>query len=436
MAANLTITRSTNFFNDQDEQGVFDPGDVLYTRVTIQNNGDQNATNVRFLDSFTGTTLIAGTLNVSPIAFNDTFTAVANTVLRVGGAGTINGGESTVVVGNLLSNDRGSASLGTGIILGDSVPGFQIVTVTGGVSAKGGTFSIFSDGSFNYINDGADDEIDLTGGDTFTYTIRDAGLDGILGNADDLTSTATVKINFVLQGASGTPVHRVWYVDPSAAPGGDGTSAKPFQTLTALNGAGGAGDIDSAGHVIYVKGTVSGALQLEASQKLIGTGEELLVGGFQITPDGGANSTLNAAGGFAVSLSTNNTIAGINLGGTGGIAGSSFGTLTVTDDVVVNTTGQALNLSSGTITGSGFASVSSSGGGNNIALGQIDGTVNLGGGALSAPAARGARDDAASSRAPRAFAPDAAQPSSATCGRLTISGSLHTVLSPLEMPTV
>jgi hypothetical protein len=383
MAANLIVNRTTTFFNDQDEIGRFDPEDVLYTRVTIQNNGDQNANNVTFEDNFTGTTLVAGKFNVSPIAFNDSFTAVANTVLTVGAAPTIGSALATNVSGNLLSNDRGSATLGTGVIVGDTVPGFQIDVVTNGVSVDGGRFNIFADGTFNYVNDGTDTEANLADGDSFTYTIRDAGFDGMMNTADDLTSTATVRISFVLQGASGSPVHRTWYVDPSAAPGGDGTSARPFQSLTALNGAAGAGDVDAAGHHIHVKGTVSGSIELESGQKLIGTGEELNVGGHLIQADGGANSAINAASGFAVTLSTNNTVAGVNLGGTGGITGTNFGTVTVTDDVVLNTSGTALSLTTGTFAGTGFLSTTSTGGANNVSLTSVAGTVALGGGALS-----------------------------------------------------
>ncbi|HZF95999.1 MAG TPA: Ig-like domain-containing protein [Allosphingosinicella sp.] len=371
MPANLTVTRSTSFFQDNDEQGVYDVGDVLYTRVTINNIGTTSAFNVSFQDNFRGTTLVNGTLNVSPIATSDSFTAVANTVLRVGGAGTMGTAESTVVAGNLLTNDRGA-------ITGDQVPGLNIDVVTNGVTAKGGAFNIFSDGSFNYLNDGTDTEADLLAGDSFTYTVRDAGLDGMLNTADDLTSTATVTITFSLQGASGSPVNRVWYVDGSKNTDGTGTSLNPFQSSQITSKLSSVGDVDDVGHVIYVKNTASGSIALEASQKLIGTGEELNVGGFLISPDGGTNSALNATSGFAVTLSTNNTIAGVNLGGTGGITGTSFGTLTVTDDVVLNTTGTALSLTTGTFAGTGFAATSSGGGVNNVALTGVAGTIALG----------------------------------------------------------
>jgi uncharacterized repeat protein (TIGR01451 family) len=151
MAVNLIVNPTRNFVTDADEIGQFDPGDVIYHRVTIQNTGSTPATGVTFTDISKGQTLVAGTFNISPIANNDSFTAIGNTVLRVGTNNTINGGESTFVAGNVLSNDAGDAR-GLGVIAGDDRPGFQIDTVTSGISAKGGTFNLFSDGTFNYVN--------------------------------------------------------------------------------------------------------------------------------------------------------------------------------------------------------------------------------------------------------------------------------------------
>jgi hypothetical protein len=345
MTVSLIINRSTTFFNDQDEIGVFDPGDVLYTRVTITNNGTSTATGVTIEDSFVndlnGSVLVANTLNVSPIAFNDTFTAIGNTVLRVGASSgsvaTINGGISTFVQGNLLSNDKGSSTVGLGAIAGDTRPGFTIDVVANGTSVNGGRFNIFSDGSFNYVNDGTDV---LVNGklptDSFTYTIRDVGLDGNPNTADDLTSTATVTIVFAEQTPGGDS-HRVWYVDSSAAAGGDGTSARPFNNLSAsqINGAGGNGDLDSTGEYIYVKGIHTANFVLEAGQSLIGGGSALVVGGTTLAA-AGSQATLRHSG-TGVTLSTNNTVSGLNIDGTVdaaiGIAdgGGTVGTLNISN---------------------------------------------------------------------------------------------------------
>jgi hypothetical protein len=380
MPANLIVSRSTTLFQDNDEIGVFDAGDILYTRLTITNNGDANATNVTFQDTFKGTTLVNGTLNISPIAFNDTFQAIGNTVLRVGTVNTIGDGESTFFAGNLLSNDIS--------ITADQVTGFQIDAVTDGVSVNGGKFNIFADGTFNYVNDGTDATLTT---DSFTYSIRDKGLDGNYNTADDLTSTATVTITFVQQ-TPGGPAHRVWYVDGSAAAGGDGTSARPFQDLSQLNGANGAGDRDAAGEYIYVENTVSGPIGLEAGQQLIGDGAALIVNGVTLATAGTNSVLTGVAGQVTVTLSTGNTIAGIDIGsgtGTGnGISGLNFGTLTV-NNATINAAGQALSLTNGTVAGTGFTSTSSDGGANNVLLSNVAGTVALGTGALSGATAGG-----------------------------------------------
>ncbi|QAY77379.1 S-layer family protein [Sphingosinicella sp. BN140058] len=334
MAVTFTVTRSTTLFADQDEIGVVDPGDTLRTWIVVTNMSGQPAdlgTGVTIADSFGGSSLIAGTLNVSPIAFNDSFTAVGNTVLRVGGAANIGTGASSVVAGNLLANDIGS---GPSAIAGDDAPGFSIVAVSNGVSAGGGTFNIFSDGSFNYVNQAGD-----TGTDSFTYTIRDNGLDGIANNADDLTSTATVTITL-----SG----EVWYVDTAAAGGGTGTSDNPFNTLAAV---GGAGDPDGNGDIIYLKGSANGTIALETDQQLVGTGAALTVEGFNLAA-ASSRSTITASGGTVVTLATGNSVLGVNVvtgdASTVGIqdGGGTVGALKI-DAITVTGLGKAIDIDQG-----------------------------------------------------------------------------------------
>jgi hypothetical protein len=385
MTVSFTLTRTTtrfhdsngNGFKDAGEQdfdlvdpGVYDPGEILYTRIKITNTGNEPATGVTVADDFTGSTMVdaggvaATFMNISPIAFNDTFQAIGNTVFRVGTANTINSGESTFFAGNVISNDVGN-------LTADGIQGFQLDAVTNGVTAKGGTFNLYSDGTFNYVNDGDDTAADLVAGDSFTYTIRDKGFDGVYNTADDLTSTATVRITFAEQSA-GVP-HRVWYVDSAAAPGGDGTSANPFQTMAALNGAGNngaaTGDLDQAGEYIYVENSgspavaVTGPITLENGQKLIGDGAALVVAGITLAT-AGTNSTLTAASGTVVTLGSGNTIAGIDIAGTGsaiGMFGSNFGALSVSNVAVSTATGAILNLSTGTSSGISFNSLTSTG---------------------------------------------------------------------------
>src|SRR4029079_9547252 len=141
MGVSFDVTRTTVLHTDSDGDGKADPNDVLRTTVTLHNTGDTDATTASYSDLLGGSTL-TGVVSVSPIAFNDSFTAVGNTVLRVGGAANIGSGPSSVVSGNILSNDVSAA--------GDGVAGYHLDAVSGGTSAHGGTFNINSDGSFSY----------------------------------------------------------------------------------------------------------------------------------------------------------------------------------------------------------------------------------------------------------------------------------------------
>ena len=329
----ITATRSTTFrplTGDQDGDGYADAGDVLRHTLTLTNTGTA-ATGVTVNDLLGGSTE-TGLVNISPIAFGETFTAVGNTVLRVGGAANNGTGPSSQVAGNLMSNDVGSGTKGPGVIAADDVPDFIIDTQNNALTRDGGRVNIFSDGSFNYVSAAGD-----TGDDTFTYTIRDAGFDGLDNTADDLTSTATVTITISGQ---------VWYVDSAAAPGtGTGTSNDPFGTLTSVQA------VDSSGDYVYVKGNaVPGTLVMEANELLIGTGEALTVSGFNLAT-AGSNSTINNSG-SGLTLSTDNTIKGVTINNTAtgavGIqdGGGTVGTLTI-DTVSISGTGKAIDIDAG-----------------------------------------------------------------------------------------
>jgi len=387
MAASFMLNRDTDLHTDVDLDGFADSGDTLRTTVTITNTSTEDATSVVFNDLLGGSTE-TGLMNISPIAMNDSFTAVGNTVLRVGQAGetavgaggNIGSGPSSVVtsLGNLLTNDVGSTTIGPGALAGDDVTGFTCDVVTNGISRDGGTFNVFTDGSFNYVS-AAGDTVD----DTFTYTIRDAGIDGVAGNADDTTSTGTVTI---------TITDQVWYVDSvnGSDATGTGTSANPYATMSAFSAA----NVDGANDYIYVQGDVSGQVVLETGEHLIGQGADLDVGGYHLADDGTRSTITNTTNGFAVTLAGggtgNNEIAGLNIVSTidateGGITGTSFGALTV-DNVTLNTSGQALNLHTGSIAAgsTGFVSTSSSSSNtNNVNLTSVSGTLDLGTGSLT-----------------------------------------------------
>src|SRR6478735_9681752 len=102
----ITATRTTVLRpiagSDQDGDGFIDAGDILRHTLVISNTGT-SATGVVVNDPLNGSTLL-GTVNVSPLALDDSFTAVGNTLLVVGGT-NLSGGPASVVAGNLFSND-------------------------------------------------------------------------------------------------------------------------------------------------------------------------------------------------------------------------------------------------------------------------------------------------------------------------------------------
>ena len=352
-AVNVGVTRSSTLIADGDADGVADPGDTLRTTITIANTTNGAISTVVLSDTLTGSTL-TGSVNVSPLAIDDSYSAVGNTLLLAGGA--TGSGPAMTVSGKLTDNDVE--------FLGDT---FAVATATNAASANGGVYTINADGSFSYISAAG-----FTGTDTFNYTIRDDGQDGIAGNADDLTGTGTVTI---------TVAEQVWYVD--AASGSDttgtGTSLKPFATVTK------AATVDGANDYIYVKGNATGQIVMEQGERLIGTGSALVVGGNTLAA-AGTNSALDGGTGYAVTLAGggtgNNEVAGITLNGRVGIGGTNFGTLNL-HDTQISTSEEALTLNIGSVTGTGLTSTTSTGGGNNVSLNSVSGTLNLGSGSLS-----------------------------------------------------
>src|SRR5205085_10453338 len=113
----------------------------------------------------------------------------------------------------------------------------------------------------------------FTGTDTFTYTVRDAGADGILGNADDKTDTATVTLH-VGNGTATPGTNVIWFVNPAAAAGGDGRLTNPFNCYT---GPGAScfstTAADDPGDTVFLyAGAHTGGYMLLNNEKLIGAG--------------------------------------------------------------------------------------------------------------------------------------------------------------------
>jgi uncharacterized repeat protein (TIGR01451 family) len=330
-SALVSATKTDALADDADSDGKADAGDTIHYTVDVENNGTGNANGVTFSDTpDANTTLVPGSINVSPLAFNDSYAAVGNTLLEVGRPASSNVAVR-IANGSVTANDTE--------FLGDS---FDATPISNGTTANGGTVNLFADGSFTYLPAAG-----FAGTDSFTYTISDDGVGGVNALTDEGTVTITVS-------------ERVWYVDSAAATNGDGRSNSPFNSLAAVNGA---SDADGAGDTLYLRagsGTYGGGLALESNQTLIGEGAALVVGSNTLAPAGSAPTLTNASGN-GITLAQNNTVRGLTVSNPSGvgISGSDFGNLTVgsttisggTDGVVLQLTGgtSTINLTDSTV---------------------------------------------------------------------------------------
>ena len=266
---------------------------------------------------------------------------------------------------------------GSDLLAGASDPEGGSVSIGGTVptaTVQGGNLSInTTTGSFSY-NPPAGYE----GADSFIYEVCDSS-----------AACASATVNLSVSGM-------VWFVNPAAG-AGDGRLATPFNSIGALNAANGTAAGPAANEAIFLySGSHSGSLALLAGQQLFGQGATpslAALTGITLPPfsdpfpaTGGARPNWTASNATALTLASNNTLRGFNIGDTGtgkGVVGASVGTLTV-DQMLVSGTGQALDLSSGSMAGSGFDSVSSaSSAAQGIRLDAIAGTVALGSGSIA-----------------------------------------------------
>src|ERR1043166_6325598 len=338
------------------------PGANINFTAVVPNSGAaspaDDATNLNFSDPLdANTTLVAGSVHASPIAFNDTYNWVGNTQLDSAARSL-----PTVISNDVAVNPPGGTDT------------FTLTGIAGGATALGGTVTLTAaTGAFVYtppvgrpnIADGA------TAQDSFTYTIT--------SSADPaLTSVGTVRINLT---------GRVWYLQAGAPAGNDGRSNTPSSSPAAMSTA-----ADKSTDIFYIfsgGGSLNGPFTVEAGQQLLGQGVNLVVNTITLFTATSNPTTTNTAG-SCVSLSGapgNNILSGFDIGNcTGGtaITGANVGTLNVST-MTINTNGGALDL-----TGVGAPTVSvvlgrttSSGGAKNVNLVGLNGTITLNGGSLS-----------------------------------------------------
>ncbi len=340
---NITATKRDTLTGDVNSNGIANPGDTLTYTVTITNSGSTDATGVVFSDMpDANTTLVPGSVTTSPIAINDSYTATGNVRISVPAPG-------------LLGND--------------SDPEGDAVTASdGATSANGGNVSVNADGSFTY-----NPPPGFEGTDSFNYTATDS---------HGSTNTATVTI---------TVSGMIWFVNSSAAPGGDGRLTSPYNCLV------GAGCYfppaldDPNDNIFLYSGAYTGGITLLSGQKLIGQGATNSLAAISgitpaphsdpLPPTGGADPVITTilAATNAIAVGTNNLLRGFTISNkTGaGITGNAFGALTVRE-VTINGTGQALNLSNGTVDAAFTTLQSINSTGTGITLSGVSGSLTSG----------------------------------------------------------
>jgi hypothetical protein len=325
--------------NDSDTQA--DPGDTLRYDIRIDNAPSATAaTSVVVADPLDpNLTLVPGSINVSPLALDETYQAIGHVTLNV----------SNPLLG-LFAND--TEFLGDTFAL--TVPPPNTPTPT----AQGGTVTIAADGTFSYTSPAG-----FAGPtDSFTYTIADGG---------GLTGSATVTL---------TVAGLVWFIDRNAPPGGTGTQASPFDEIADVNGPGGAGDPDGPNHIIYLHDRAAAidyvlGLELEPGQRLVGSGVPLVVGATTVLP-ATTPPTVEHAGGNAITLASGATVTGLNIVAANNAAIFGTGALGTTDvsSVAITTSGTGTGLSllnhsgavtvAGSISGTGTGAAALVDGGN------------------------------------------------------------------------
>jgi hypothetical protein len=255
-----------------------------------------------------------GGLSLQAVA--DSFTAIGNVTLTVDAANGV------------LQNDLPATGL--------------TVTSADTTSGMGGTVVVNADGSFTY-----DPPAGFEGVDTFTYEITDG--------SSTATGTVSVTVDEV-----------VWFIDNSAAAGGDGRFSSPFSSLAEFNavqGGGGPGDPE-ADDVIFLfagSGPYVGGITLLDGQRLVGQGVDLVVDGQVLVPAGSAPLITTAipllAGTVepdpAIALRDMNSIAGLTIDAPAGVGilGDSVAGPTIVDDVTIRDTGAEGILLLGPCTG-------------------------------------------------------------------------------------
>ena len=354
-APTVTATK-TDFFVDGDGDLKAEPGDTIKYTVVIGATGE-DATGVSFSDTVdTNTAFVPGSLQTTPLARNDSFSATGNVRIQVPAPG-------------VLTNDQDFDGVGPAL------------NVTAGtfLSAQGGNVTLNADGSFTY-----NPAPGFEGSDSFTYTLND-------GEGPGDTGTVAITVSGM-----------IWFINNNAPAcltlaAGCGRLTNPFSTLAAFAGLNnGSGNNPAANDNIFLYESATaytGTLILLNGQKFIGQDANAglasiagitLAPNSDTLPDPNPTATLVTvtSGGAAITVAQNNILRGYTGGNAApDITGSGFVTLNISE-VTLNGTGGALTLTNGALTAT-IASITA--GGTGINLNTVSGSLVSGATTISSP---------------------------------------------------
>jgi hypothetical protein len=306
-------------------------------------------------------TITVNDLNEAPTAGTDTYDAIGNTQLRINTpTGPATSVAFTTSGTSPLANDTDP----------DTNPAFNSLQITAvGTCSKGGTLNLntadHTAGKLTYLPPQGIESASASDTDDCSYTLSDG--------TNSVSGTIKVKITDM-----------VWYVDNTAAAGGDGRSTAVFNSLAPLTTGGSADGLDNANDYIFVfqgNGTYTGGLALETGQRLFGQPNGLTVGATTLIAGSGSNPTLTNGGGAGITLANGVDVERVNVANTSGagIAGTGVTSATIGGNTsITNTGGNGFDLSGaagGTVNVG--ASISNTGGKQVSIQNRTSGTVTL-----------------------------------------------------------
>jgi VCBS repeat-containing protein len=335
--ADLTYTPAANYCNDPELQPA--GGNLVET----------------FTYTLNGTPASGGTVTVTVTCVNDPPTADTETFNGTDSALSnfrLDNGTSTAgldiapaTLHNVLAGDIDIEGDTVTLIAGADCTGTGPFTCLtdgydpdgpGGQPVERGTVTLETDGDFHYTPPAGH-----VGSDSFDYRVSDG---------QPANSEANGTVNITVAGPT------TWFVDDSASPGGNGTSASPFQGFVPLTTAGASNHLDDANDTLFVyEGSYSSGIVLENGQKLLGHPHSLDINDTagrthtDLVSGAGTAPAISHAANTVVTLGSGNELQDLALGnGTISLAGTSVGTALVRD-TSISTTGKGLDINGGTM---------------------------------------------------------------------------------------